>query len=63
MKIVRGQYAPISSKYSTDLSDMIKQLLLKDYKKRPGMQEILQMESMKKRMKLYGYDENDHLLS
>ena len=24
MKIVRGQYAPISSKYSTDLSEMIK---------------------------------------
>ena len=42
---------------------MIKQLLLKDYKKRPGMAEILQMDSMKKKMKQFGYDENDHLLS
>ena len=27
------------------------------------MADILQMESMKKRMKLYGYDENDYMLS
>ena len=27
------------------------------------MAEVLQMDSMKKRMKLYGYDENDYLLS
>ena len=63
MKIVKGQFTPISNKYSEGLRHIVNQLLLKDYKKRPSIQEILQNEAMKKRMQLYGYTENDHLLS
>lgn len=47
MKIVKGQYVPISSKYSEGLRQMVVQLLLKDYRKRPGIAEIMNMESMK----------------
>ena len=63
MKIVKGQYVPISSKYSEGLRQMVVQLLLKDYRKRPGIAEILKMDSMKQRMQMYGYKEDDHLLS
>lgn len=63
MKIVKGQFTPISNKYSEGLRHMVNQLLLKDYKKRPSIQEIMNFDSMKKRMQLYGYSENDHLLS
>jgi hypothetical protein len=38
-------------------------LLLKDYRKRPGIAEILEMEQMKTRMQMYGYKKDDHLLS
>ena len=63
MKIVKGQFAPISTSYSQDLHKLISLLLLKDYKKRPSIAEIFDMSSMKEKMKLYGYTENDHLLS
>ena len=42
---------------------MIKLLLLKDYRRRPGITEILNMNSMKQRMQLYGYKDSDHLLA
>ena len=41
MKIVKGQFTPISNKYSEGLRHIVNQLLLKDYKKRPSIQEIL----------------------
>ena len=50
MKIVKGQYYPIASNYSKDLHELVRLLLLKDYKKRPGIAEILNMASMKSRM-------------
>ena len=55
MKIVKGQYASISSTYSSDLKSLIGLLLLKDYKKRPSIVEILNLGIMKQRMQLYGY--------
>ena len=47
MKIVRGQYMPISSKYSEGLRDMVKALLLKDFRRRPAIVDILAMAAMK----------------
>jgi hypothetical protein len=50
MKIVKGTFTPISNTYSKDLGEMTRRLLLKDFKKRPGIVEILNMDSMKTRM-------------
>lgn len=50
MKIVKGVYTEIPSNFSSDMKGMVKQLLNKDYKKRPGIAEILNMESMRGRM-------------
>jgi NIMA (never in mitosis gene a)-related kinase 1/4/5 len=47
MKIVRGQYTPISGKYSKDLQEMVKALLLKDYKRRPSIIEIMSKPAMR----------------
>jgi NIMA (never in mitosis gene a)-related kinase len=55
MKIVKGTFTPIPSSYSKELGEMTRLLLLKDFRKRPGIVEILNMESMKQRMQLYGY--------
>ena len=63
MKIVKGQFAPIASHYSPELQELVRQLLLKDYRKRPGIAEILEFSSMKSRMQLYGYQESDQLLT
>ena len=41
---------------------MVSELLLKDYKKRPSITDILNKKSMKTKMALYGYSESDHLL-
>ena len=63
MKIVKGQYTPVSAKYTTGLREMVNKLLLKNQRNRPSIQEILEMSEMKKRMELYGYKTEDHLLS
>ena len=63
MKIVRGQFTPVSSKYSEALREMVRMLLLKNYKKRPSMAEILNTDEMKKRMQLYGYSSSDQIPS
>ena len=63
MKIVKGQFTPIPNNYSQDLKSLIGLLLLKDYKKRPSIVEILNLSIMKQRMQLYGYQESDHLLA
>ena len=42
---------------------MVRQLLLKDYRKRPSIVEVLSQHAMKQRMALYGYSESDHLLT
>ena len=43
MKIVKGQYSPIPSNYSDGLKELVRLLLLKDYKKRPSIAEILNL--------------------
>jgi NIMA (never in mitosis gene a)-related kinase len=50
MRIVKGQFAPIPSRYTEGLKIMVNMLLLKNYKKRPSIGEILNHEEMKKRM-------------
>ena len=63
MKIVRGQYPAISTKYSEELRDMVNSLLTKDYRKRPAIADILEKPAMKARMSAMGYGVNDHLLT
>lgn len=41
MKIVKGSYPQISSRYSEDLREMIASLLRKDHRKRPSINEVL----------------------
>ena len=40
---------------------MTELLLLKDHKKRPSLEELFKMKSMKERMKMLGYDFDEHL--
>lgn len=42
MKILRGNYPPISKTYSKDLSDLISNLLKKNPEERPTVNQILQ---------------------
>lgn len=50
MRIVKGQFTPIPSRYTEGLKIMVNLLLLKNYKKRPSIGEILSHEEVKKRM-------------
>ena len=63
MKIVRGVFNPISTKYSKDLQEMVRVLLLKDHRRRPAIDDILGMSCMKHKMTQMGYGANDHLLT
>ena len=47
MKIVKGTFTPIPNTYSKDLGEITRLLLLKDYKKRPGITEVMALSSMK----------------
>lgn len=55
MKIIRGKFNPIPSTYSRSLHELVNMLLLKDHKKRPGIEEILKSQTLVDKMKLYGY--------
>lgn len=55
LKILRSKYAPISPAYSRQLAEMVDKLLNKSSSARPSMQEILNFDSMREKMKLYGY--------
>lgn len=48
MKIVRGKYDPIPTTYSKELKAMVDMCLIRDFKKRPGIETILQNEHLKK---------------
>jgi NIMA (never in mitosis gene a)-related kinase 1/4/5 len=63
MRIVKGQYTPVSSKYSSELREIVNKLLLKNQKNRPSIQDILDMPAMKTKMAQFGYRVEDHLLS
>lgn len=41
MKIVKGKYESLPKKYSKDLADIVHSCLMKDYKKRPSIVEII----------------------
>mmetsp|Transcript_50255 Transcript_50255/g.129370 ORF Transcript_50255/g.129370 Transcript_50255/m.129370 type:complete len:470 (-) Transcript_50255:258-1667(-) len=49
LKIVRGTYPPIPSRYSSDLSDLIKAMLEQEPDDRPSVSEILNMPFLKRR--------------
>lgn len=50
MKIVKGQYASLPNNYSAELRELVRLLLMKDYRKRPSIGEILSLSSMTARM-------------
>ena len=60
MKIVRAKFNPIPTNYSQSLKALVDQLLQKDQKKRPGIDQVLKFDFMRERMKLYGYDIDAH---
>jgi NIMA (never in mitosis gene a)-related kinase len=51
LKIVRGKYNPIPSTYTKDLSDLVDSCLMKDYKKRASVNDILKSPSVITRAK------------
>ena len=55
MKILRGKFNPIPATYSKSLSDVVDKMLVKDYRKRPSIEELLRYECVAEKMKLYGY--------
>jgi NIMA (never in mitosis gene a)-related kinase len=56
LKILRGKFNPIPITYSKSLSAMLDKLLTKDFRKRPGLDEILSTSPMKEKMQMYGYE-------
>ena len=54
LKIVRGKYNPIPTTYSRQLSEVVDKLLNKNYKIRPSIQEILEMQFVKEKASQMG---------
>lgn len=48
-RVLKGQYPPISHKFSKELSQVIAKLLTVDSKARPSTKEILRMDIVKKK--------------
>ena len=42
---------------------MVEQLLLKDHKRRPAIQDIMEMRAMKEKMDKFGYSPDDYKLA
>jgi NIMA (never in mitosis gene a)-related kinase 1/4/5 len=55
LKILRAKFNPIPPSYSKGLSEMIEMLLKKDYRQRPSIDQILEMTSMKEKMRMFDY--------
>lgn len=51
MKILRGKYNKIPAVYSLSLQEMVDKLLIKDYRQRPDIEEILRHPAMVERIK------------
>ena len=49
LKILRANYAPISSQFSGELKGLVEACLAKDYKKRPSIQSILKRPGVKEK--------------
>jgi NIMA (never in mitosis gene a)-related kinase len=41
LKIIKGKYDSIPKKYSKDLADIVHSCLMKDYNKRPSIEDII----------------------
>ena len=50
MAIIRGNYSPISTKYSYDLRQLVSELLTRDPKRRPSINTILSKPFIKRRL-------------
>jgi len=62
LKILRSRVVPIpTDRYSNDLRNLTASLLEKNQMKRPGLNDIFKMSSVREKMKLYGYSFEDHL--
>ncbi|KAL0222739.1 hypothetical protein P9112_002129 [Eukaryota sp. TZLM1-RC] len=62
-KIIRGRYPPIPLQYSSDLSNLIKQMLCKDPKQRPAIKQILKYSFIKNRIEHQLATSSDQVLS
>ena len=62
-KIIKGQYNKINSRYSRDICDIVRQLLMVDPKDRPSCDEILKCEMVMERIDFFkdreGFAEED----
>ncbi len=50
MQIIRGQYPPLSSRYSHELRSLIDKMITKDPEKRPSINQILAEPIIKNRI-------------
>ena len=63
-KIMKGQYGKINSKYSRDIVEIVRNLLLVDPKERPTCDEILKNDMVKERIDFFsdreGFNDEDN---
>lgn len=52
-QIIRGQYPPLSSRYSTELRSLIDNMITRDPKKRPSINQILAEPIIKNRIQQF----------
>jgi len=52
---LRGKYNPIPASYSRSLVELVDKLLTKDYRQRPDIEQILRLDCITEKMRLYGY--------
>ena len=57
--IVNGQYRPISTQYSQQARDLVKAMLMKDPKMRPGINSILSQPVVRNIISQF-LDRNEH---
>lgn len=59
LKILRGHYPPIPSKYSEDLHGLVACMLQQDPRKRPSINQIIDLPFIRKRILLLEHEENE----
>ena len=50
LKILKGNYPPISEHYSQDMKDLLADMLIKDPAKRPSMRKVLEKEFISRKI-------------
>lgn len=58
LQIVRGVFQPIPPHYSQGLKSFVQSLLIKDPQKRPGINQVLKLPMIAKRIQVYLTDED-----